>query len=135
MKLHLEAARRVLGIHWLEKGQLMALPGNYRRRLLTNTGLDLLLGEMSDAAAFEALRSDLTIDDAVKKFAQQRSEILERTKAFLRGDYSPWLPAELHCEALQPEKEERSPKDPVSTLVSNHLTNGFSRLFKAGSHK
>jgi hypothetical protein len=58
-------------------------------------GLDLLFGEMADAAAFEALPADLTIDDAVREFALQHPEILERTKAFLRDGHSPWLFSEL----------------------------------------
>jgi len=129
MKRHLKAARLVLGIQWPEKDQ-MVLPGNYRERLLMYTGLDLLLGEMADAAAFEALPSDLTVDDAMKEFALQHPEILERTKAFLRGDYSPWLPAELSAAALRTGKEEQYPNDPVSTLVSNHLASSFHKLFK-----
>ena len=120
-KFHLEVARRVLGIQLLENGQFMMLPGSYRKRLFAYVGLDLLFGEMGDAAAFEALPTNLTIDDAVREFALQHPEILELSKAFLRDGHSPWLPSELCSQALQPEKEEKSPKSPVSKLVSNQL--------------
>jgi hypothetical protein len=88
-KRHLTAARRLLGIFYRERGQIMWLPGNYYDRL-ARIGLDLV-SDFDARAQFFALNPFLILDEAMTAFAFFRPIILD-AKAFLGG--AAWLESE-----------------------------------------
>jgi hypothetical protein len=81
-KIHLRAARRVLGVELQERGRLMRLPRTYWRRL-QRVGLDLT--DFDEREKFESLNGELILDDAIRIFAGLHPDLLERVKDFLCG--------------------------------------------------
>jgi hypothetical protein len=99
---HLKAARRVLGLKYYSKSKTYGLPIDYWRHL-QDVGLDVVNGLWSDLE-FQQLNAELNVDERVEWYSIFHKDVLERTKAFLRGEE--YQPGATGVHQPKPSKQE-----------------------------
>jgi hypothetical protein len=121
---HLEAARRMLGFKYYSVSKTYRLPMDYWRHLL-DVGLDVL-NESGLAPEFHQLNAELTLDERVEIYSIFHKEVLERTKAFLRGEE--YQPGAKGAHKPKPSKEKLNAyTEHLQHHVKNWLEDWFTR--------